>query len=61
MKIIHVLWALENGGVETMLVNIVNEQVLCGNKVFIIIINDLVNKDLLRNINTKFKSGRRPA
>ena len=55
MKIIHVLWALENGGVETMLVNIVNEQVLCGNKVFIIIINDLVNKDLLRNINPKVK------
>jgi glycosyltransferase involved in cell wall biosynthesis len=55
MKIIHVLWGLENGGIETMLVNVVNEQVLCGDRVFIIIINNLVNKDLLRNINPKVK------
>lgn len=61
MKILHVTWAFENGGIETMLVNLVNEQVLRGDKVFIIIINDLVNQDLLNKINLKvriFQMGR---
>ena len=48
MKIVHIFWGLGTGGIETMLVNIANEQVKLGHKVYIIIINDLVN-EMLRN------------
>ena len=32
MKIAHVVWGMKTGGVETMLVNIINEQVKMSNK-----------------------------
>ena len=51
MKICHVLWQLEFGGIETMVVNIVNEQVALGNKVDIIIINDMIEPVLLEKIS----------
>lgn len=38
MKIAHVVWGMETGGVETMLVNIINEQVKT-EKVCLFIIN----------------------
>ena len=53
MKICHVLWQLEFGGIETMVVNIVNEQVALGNKVDIIIINDMIESVLLEKISDK--------
>ena len=42
MKIAHLLWALGTGGAETMLVDIVNEQVK-NNDVMIVAINDFIN------------------
>lgn len=52
MRIAHVVWSLTTGGIETMLVDIVNEQVkYC--KVWIFIINNHYNKELLLTINPK--------
>jgi glycosyltransferase involved in cell wall biosynthesis len=50
MNIVHLLWALETGGVETMLVDIVNEQVKQEN-VAIFVVNDLINTSLLNKID----------
>lgn len=52
MKIVHVVWGLNTGGIETMLVNIINKQVLT-DYVMLIIINDDINYNLLKQINAK--------
>lgn len=52
MKIVHLLWTLDVGGAETMLVDIVNEQVKQA-KVTIIVINELVNRVLANKIDTR--------
>lgn len=52
MRIVHILWALETGGVETMLVDIVNEQVNMA-EVAIIVVNDLINPVLLSLIDKR--------
>lgn len=54
MKIAHVLWALGTGGAETMLVDIVNEQVK-DNDVMIVAINDLINEQLVEKIDSRCK------
>lgn len=54
MKIAHVTWSMDIGGVETMLVDIVNEQIKkC--EVCVYVINDLYNKDLLDNLDSRVK------
>lgn len=50
MKIAHIFWGLGTGGIETMLVNIANEQARLGHEVHIIIINDLVNETLQKKL-----------
>lgn len=52
MKVTHIVWSLATGGVETMLVNIINEQVKHID-VQIIVINDNIYKPLLNNISSK--------
>jgi len=47
MKITHICWELAFGGIETMLVNIANEQVKAGAEVSVIIINDLYEQTLI--------------
>lgn len=42
MKIIHIIWSLAYGGIETMLVNIANHQAALGNDVSIIVVNNKV-------------------
>lgn len=54
MKIAHLIWGLNLGGIETMLVNIANEQARTED-VTIIVINNNINKDLERKIHTKVK------
>lgn len=44
---------MELGGIETMLINISNEQVRLGHNVSIIVINDIVNEELLRKFDEK--------
>lgn len=55
MKVIHVIWGLTFGGVETMLVNIANEQCRIGAKVTIVIINDLYEEVLLKALLPEIK------
>ena len=40
MKIFHIVWGLEVGGIETMLVNIANGQAHLGHIVSVVVIND---------------------
>ncbi len=54
MKIAHVTWSMNTGGIETMLVDIVNEQVKsCEVRVFVV--NDYYDMDLLDRIDKKVK------
>jgi len=52
MQIVHVVWSLLNGGIETLLVNVANEQSKsCDVKIFVI--NDRVDFDLIKKIDKK--------
>lgn len=53
MRIAHLNWTLAYGGIETMLVNIANEQVLQGAEVYIIVINDRIKDELVNKFNSK--------
>ncbi|MDE6288441.1 MAG: glycosyltransferase family 4 protein [Muribaculaceae bacterium] len=55
MKISHILWGLDYGGIETMVVNIANEQVAAGHDVTVIIINSLVNPELKSRLKPQIK------
>ena len=55
MKIAHVVYGLEFGGIETMLVNIVNEQVKSGNEISVIVINNTINAGLRSSIDKRVK------
>lgn len=48
MKIVHVTWMFTFGGIETMLVNICNEQVKLGHEVHIVVMQDGVTEKTLR-------------
>ena len=50
MKVTHIVWSLATGGVETMLVNIINEQVKYID-VQLIVINDNIYEPLLNKIS----------
>lgn len=50
MKIAHVVWGMETGGVETMLVNIINEQVET-ETVALYIINDFINESIMQKLS----------
>lgn len=52
VNISHIIWGFHTGGMETMLVDIINEQVkLCN--IQLIVINKGINKELLENIDTR--------
>lgn len=50
MKILHIIFSFQIGGAETMLVDILNEQLLA-HEVGLLIINDIFSSDLLENID----------
>lgn len=52
MKVTHLIWSLSTGGVETMLVDIINEQVKYA-LVSLIVMNDSVDSELVRNLDKK--------
>ncbi|MDR3218115.1 MAG: glycosyltransferase family 4 protein [Dysgonamonadaceae bacterium] len=62
MKITHVLWSLQYGGAETMLVDIVNRQCLL-HDIEIVLVNNVIDDDLLKMIDSRIKITRinRPA
>lgn len=55
MKIIHVIFSMEIGGSETMLIDILNEQVKTASNVELIVINKDYNIDLLQTISKDVK------
>lgn len=54
MKIAHVVWGMKTGGVETMLVNIINEQVKT-EEVRLFIINDFIDEFIVEKISPQCK------
>lgn len=52
LKIVHVIWQLSTGGAETMLVDIVNEQVK-NHEVHILVVNNVMNQLLLEKIDPR--------
>lgn len=52
MKIVHVFFAFPTGGAETMLVDIMNEQVAI-NKVSLVVINNLYDQELIGRLSKK--------
>ncbi len=62
MRIVHLLWSLGTGGVETLLVDIINEQVKT-EKISLIIINDDISENLYSKIDQRvkvYRIGRKP-
>ena len=62
MKIAHVVWGMKTGGIETMLVNIINEHVKTED-VYLYIVNDFIDEDIVANISPKctiYRLKRRP-
>ena len=51
----HIFWCLDYGGVETMLINIANNQSEMGADISIIVINDLIVPELVKNLRTDIK------
>ncbi len=49
MKILHVIGCFANGGMETLLVNTVNEQIRRGHEVSIMVINNIINNMLVES------------
>ena len=54
MKIAHVVWGMKTGGVETMLVNIINEQVKT-EVVHLFVINDAIEDSIINKISSHCK------
>lgn len=54
MKIAHIVWGLGTGGIETMLVDIVNEQVKSEN-VAVYVVNDIYDQNILNKIDSRTK------
>lgn len=52
MRIAHVVWGMKTGGVETMLVNIINEQVKT-ERVRLFIVNDFIDDFVVEKISHK--------
>jgi len=55
MKILHLIFSLNIGGAETMLVDILDQQVKSGRELFLIVVNKSVSYKLLNRINKKIK------
>lgn len=54
MRIAHVTWSLSTGGIETMLANIINEQVKT-EEIALFIINDEIEPTIINRISNKCK------
>lgn len=54
MKIVHIIFSFHTGGAETMLVDVMNEQVK-NEQVTLVVINNLINKNLIDKIDNKVK------
>ncbi|MFR9502509.1 MAG: glycosyltransferase family 4 protein [Rikenellaceae bacterium] len=55
MKIIHIIWGLNYGGIETMLINIANQQAILGHEVNIVVINDVVETNIINSLSSSVR------
>lgn len=55
MKVVHITYGFGLGGIETMLHNIANEQVALRQKIFILVINDIINNELKNSLDPRVK------
>lgn len=53
MCIVHITYAFRLGGIETMLRNIVNEQIKLVHEIHVIVINDFINKELYESLDKR--------
>ena len=54
MKIVHLLWGLSNGGIENMLVDIVNQQVE-DNDISFIVVNQMIDASIVARLDTRVR------
>lgn len=54
MKIVHLLWGLGTGGIENMLVDIVNQQV-DDNEISLIVINDMIDESIKARLDERIR------
>lgn len=52
MRVVHISWTLVYGGIETMLINIANEQAVQGADVSVVIVNDYVKEELIERLSS---------
>lgn len=52
MKIMHITWSLNTGGIETMLINIANEQIANNHEVYVVILNNVINSQIASSLDT---------
>lgn len=55
LKILHVIYSLEVGGMETMLIDIANTQAEAGHRVEVLVVNDLYSPELLGKFGDRVK------
>lgn len=55
MKVVHVVWGLTFGGIETMLVNIANAQARAGAEVRVMIVNDYWDEPIVSSFDRRVK------
>lgn len=53
MKVAHIFWGLTYGGIETMLVNIVKAQVEMGAEVWVLLVNDVYDEQLMATMDKR--------
>lgn len=55
MRIVHLLWGLSYGGIETMVINIANEQSRLGHSVSLVVIDSRINESITANLDQSVK------
>lgn len=56
MKILHIIWSFNFGGIETMLVNIANEQVALGHEIGVLVVDaGKTNPDLVKTLDNRIQ------
>ncbi|MCD8386091.1 MAG: glycosyltransferase family 4 protein [Bacteroidales bacterium] len=55
MRVAHVVWHLNYGGIETMLVNIVNQQIKLGAEAYIVVLNNQYAPTLIEKFDPRAK------
>lgn len=55
MNILHILYGLDMGGIQTMLIQIANEEKRLGHEISIMVINNMIDQDLIKKVSNNIK------